>query len=756
MPPETYVQTLGADLILGADLSLKGSGAERSCEMPSGHAWYPPKRRKAQPAAASSGSLPAAPVPLPAEELAETAPHVRLLEAGEPDVLDEEEPMMLQIARELWRADYSDLFHDEYVASKAQLGTGYAAAPSSYARRLQGQRLAEYERRMQGRERDAMAIALHSANMRVWTPSLLARSVTFFANVTGLISSIESCGRRLASKPSTLKFMRMMRDVRPPPRFEIGQHVSLYIADQTYQWVGMKKRGRRQSLERHDARGMPMAISHEVYVNSVKVLLPSSLGTLSDAAITQIKANRGSPYTEDYHNILDPLLPSEVDASLREFASDALAPVGRLLTPGTHAAALSIRQVASALYGRPNIDPGGASEFDILEPLMQTDTKSYEDFKKIMQHLSSHSAPSTVVNTFAGDGQSCIGAKNLKRAYPALYADWLIVVGGFHEHAHFMFAITEGFWKCLLCTCFVTVLGLENIREVTNNLEHNAYAHHQNGHHVVTIAIVCFLLQDVQYPPPALLLRDLDLYMSNVNSASAIVLLRYLRHGGFPTLQWQRAAREGNGTKVKKLFAYSFHVCRSVAHKPVCVQILLIGLLGYCCAHPELQAMLHATVSLSLLGRLGSNMYLDRLLEYINKIQQGAQRSANAASFGRALDLTSLLRCILHVRHAFQATELGGAESDDPVTPSMLTQARLLQNHILLVIGNDLTKHNPDNYFWHTGHAVPLDRGDYRGRQPWILIERVQNARSAGKGRARQERWDTHALRFVLDHFFQY
>ena len=148
MPPETYVQTLGADLILGADLSLKGSGAERSCEMPSGHAWYPPKRRKAQPAAASSGSLPAAPVPLPAEELAETAPHVRLLEAGEPDVLDEEEPMMLQIARQLWRADYSDLFHDEYVASKAQLGTGYAAAPSSYARRLQGQRLAEYERRM--------------------------------------------------------------------------------------------------------------------------------------------------------------------------------------------------------------------------------------------------------------------------------------------------------------------------------------------------------------------------------------------------------------------------------------------------------------------------------------------------------------------------------------------------------------------------------------------------------------------------------
>ena len=80
-------------------------------------------------------------------------------------------------------------------------------------------------------------------------------------------------------------------------------------------------------------------------------------------------------------------------------------------------AALSIRQVASALYGRPAIDPGGASEFDILEPLMQTDTKSYQDFAKIVRHLSGYSQPSTVVNVFTGDGQSCIGMKNLKRRW---------------------------------------------------------------------------------------------------------------------------------------------------------------------------------------------------------------------------------------------------------------------------------------------------------------------------------------------------
>jgi hypothetical protein len=157
-----------------------------------------------------------------------------------------------------------------------------------------------------------MASAQHAANMRVWTPSLLARSVAYFSSTSSFIQSTESRGRRLGSRPTTLKFLRMMRDVRPPPSFEVGPHVSLYIADQTYQWVGMKKRGRRQSLERHDAQGMPMAISHEVYVNSVKVLLPACLSSLSNGALAAIAANHGSPYTEDYHQVLDPLEPRHV------------------------------------------------------------------------------------------------------------------------------------------------------------------------------------------------------------------------------------------------------------------------------------------------------------------------------------------------------------------------------------------------------------------------------------------------------------
>ncbi len=69
------------------------------------------------------------------------------------------------------------------------------------------------------------------------------------------------------------------------------------------EWVGMRKRRRRQALEHDDARGMPMKISHEVYINSIKIRLPASLSTLSAADLATIAANHGSPYTEVYTHL---------------------------------------------------------------------------------------------------------------------------------------------------------------------------------------------------------------------------------------------------------------------------------------------------------------------------------------------------------------------------------------------------------------------------------------------------------------------
>jgi hypothetical protein len=149
-------------------------------------------------------------------------------------------------------------------------------------------------------------------------------------------------------------------------------------------------------------------------------------------------------------------------------------------------------------------------------------------------------------------------------------------------------------------------------------------------------------------------------------------------------------------------------------------------------------------------------MYVDRLLETINNMQQGSKRSSNAAAFSRAIDMTTLLRSILHIRHAFEAAEGGGAATDDPITPSMLTQARLLQDCFLRLLGTDLTAHNPNNPLWHTRHPVPLRSGDVRAKMPWVYCERVEEGRSTGIGRGSPETAYDYVRRFVFKRFFPF
>jgi len=605
-----------------------------------------------------------------------------------------------EAAAQLWASDYSELFELEYCQNRRFFGGSFVSQlpPSTYRQRLNGEALEKYALRERRRERDLMAAAIHSSNMRVWPLSLIARSIAYFNQSSQIIQRTETQQRRLASRPIV---------------FQILRHL-------------------------------------------VKVHLPSSLGTLSASDLSKIAGNHGSPYTEDYNLVLIPLQPDTVKVYLREFALDALVSVSiAASSAGCTPQNLTLRNIAHALCGRPNTDPGGPSEFTILEPLMSTDTKSYDDFIKITQHLSRHSGPSCVVEIFAGDGQSVIRFKDLKKKWPHLYSRWLIAVGGFHEHAHTMFAFVEMFWKPLVCSC-MHVLQIERVQEITQNLEHNNYAHVQNALHAMTVGIVSFLVQDVRNPPPGLLLQDLDAYEALIDHAGGHVLLAFLRYAGFPTLQWQRASRMGDGARLKKLFAYSYHVYRSVCHKPTAAQIALIALLGFCCALPALQVILLTTVSISLLGRRGSNMYLDRLVECINKLQQGSKRSNNAASFARAMDMTQLLRAILHVRHAFQSSEHGATESDDPVTTSMCIQARLLQDYFLRECGRDLTASFTTNPFWYTGNPVSLHTGDYRTRRPWEFVWSTAAGRTAGKGRARSESWSAYAIRMLFEHFFPY
>ena len=153
------------------------------------------------------------------------------------------------------------------------------------------------------------------------------------------VAQEETGKRRLASTPTTFRFLRMMRDVQPPPPYEMNHRVTVHVFDQTYEWVGMQKHGARSVIETHNAQGMPVTIENEVYINSIEVTsarrhflvilfihwfigiravvfqvkVPWILGNVSQAQLRAIDSNHGSAYTEPYNLLFNELLPRKVE-----------------------------------------------------------------------------------------------------------------------------------------------------------------------------------------------------------------------------------------------------------------------------------------------------------------------------------------------------------------------------------------------------------------------------------------------------------
>ena len=145
------------------------------------------------------------------------------------------ESQLAVITRSLWRTSYADLFAEEVLANRVQLGRSAELSSladgmqlSRYARRLKGEQAAAWERRRCKRERDQLATELHMLNMRHWSPSMVARSIAYFSMTTSWMHQVESGQRRLASRPTTFRMLRMMRDRRPEPEWDEGVHVSVY------------------------------------------------------------------------------------------------------------------------------------------------------------------------------------------------------------------------------------------------------------------------------------------------------------------------------------------------------------------------------------------------------------------------------------------------------------------------------------------------------------------------------------------------
>jgi hypothetical protein len=129
------------------------------------------------------------------------------------------------IAAQLWRSDYRELFALEYEQNKREVGgAGLDLTSSTYRRRLHGERAELYDQRRRQQERDQLAIALHANNQQHWSPSILARSVAYFNIVSDTIEKTEARQRRIASRPTTLNFLRMMRDCRSHARSARAMH----------------------------------------------------------------------------------------------------------------------------------------------------------------------------------------------------------------------------------------------------------------------------------------------------------------------------------------------------------------------------------------------------------------------------------------------------------------------------------------------------------------------------------------------------
>jgi hypothetical protein len=581
----------------------------------------------------------------------------------------------LSYARDLWRWDYSSLLDEEDVGSRALVGS---LPVSTYRQRLNNkpEAAARYDARAVKRARGAMAQLGRVSNNRNWTFSIVARSLSYFnQRVPVRVWRDEQEDRRIASRSHCILLLKEMHRLEPRPQWLPHEHVFVLAADQTYCWQGCKKRGgRRHGAERVDATGMPVRIRSEVYVNSLCAPVPFALCDFTAAELALVQQH--GPYTGDFAAILPELNPVKVRHHLLQFERELGSLVlTRARDDGIPVQQLPLGSIMHALLARPDIDPGGPTFFDWLPPLKRCDTKSHQDMRRIIAHGWEHCGlPSPAVQVLYGDGQTVMRARDAKRRWPWQNRGVLVAVGNFHPHAHFMFGLIEAWWECII-GAFAALLSKDKVTPFMKDLEHANYVHAFTILRVMHVGIMAFLLQDVRDPPPDLLLRDPDAYAARVEHAGGVVLLHFLRYVGSPSLWWQRAARAGDGERAGALHAYSLHVFRAGTHKPNCAQVSIIALLSFFATHPKLANVVYAFSSVSLLGKPGCGQWIDRLLEYVNFLQQ--KRMNAYSGFDTALHHTSLLKAMLHVDHAWEHAVHGAGPTEEPMTLSMVYEARV-------------------------------------------------------------------------------
>ena len=133
-----------------------------------------------------------------------------------------------------------------------------------------------------------------------------------------------------------------------------------------------------------------------------------------------------SPTPRLAHDPIAPYLPSYViilvhdflpgSANLREFTELASCRL-RQRVSNSDPSSLSLRMIILGVFGRPATIPRGPTPLDILPPLLDCDTKSYQDLLKIYAHCVRYATCALFIALY-GDGQTVLRGKDLKRKFP--------------------------------------------------------------------------------------------------------------------------------------------------------------------------------------------------------------------------------------------------------------------------------------------------------------------------------------------------
>ena len=457
-----------------------------------------------------------------------------------------------------------------------------------------------------------------------------------------------------------------------------------------------------------------MAWQKETFFNFFRVPLPSALVRLTQGDLDLIRAvgpftkGYGGAYTllqpsrvrcayPDHHHkcITHSAAGAQVKRMLHmwctHFGAQILLVASR---NGCSVAELPPAQIARAFLARPDIDPGGKTCIEIGKPIVPCDTKSYDDMHKIMAayredaegsllRLKAKPGHSTdglqpeesiedMIFACLGDGQCFDRQEGAVKHWPGLYRNFVSLKGPFHSEAHFLFASHETFAPSL--TIWAAGVLERDIDEsnsslplspspfdapdmlcilscaVCQTLDKGEYLLYREFRSEVSVAILQLLILDISFPPPDLLLTNMSAYTKLVQHAGGKVLCKYLRYAGYPGQGWLFAQRASKGAALLELDAFTYHMCRATAHKPNYVSYSAMHIATHVALHPSLRYAIESTMSISPLGKKGSNMGDDRYQEALNKIQE--QRDGLGGNMDTKLHTGPSLWALMHGAHA--------------------------------------------------------------------------------------------------------